>query len=143
MQRLFLPCSSFTWTGCFLGHRFFSRHLCWKALSQFPWMLHISRRMYVRCDVAYSLQCYPFLQNHSNNENKILWKHFLDLVFTFRISAKRPIVVLRRLSRQSARKIFWQKYELFMQNKYLYINFIILRKSNRHSWRINKSSKTF
>ena len=36
-----------------------------------------------------------------------------------------------------------QKYRLFMQNKYLYMNFIVLRKNNRHSWRLNKSSKTF
>ena len=36
-----------------------------------------------------------------------------------------------------------QKYGLFMQNKYLYINFIVLRKDNRHSWRLDKSIKTF
>ena len=40
---------------------------CWKALSQFPSMLHISRPMHVYCDVAYSLQCWQFLQNHNNS----------------------------------------------------------------------------
>ena len=43
----------------------------------------------------------------------------------------------------SVRKKFQQKYGLIMQNKYLYINFNVLRNNNRHNWRLNKSSKTF
>ena len=51
----------------FSGHWFFSRHLCWKSLGQFSSILHISRPLYARGDVAYSLQCWLFLQNHSNS----------------------------------------------------------------------------
>ena len=29
------------------------------------------------------------------------------------------------------------------RTKYLYINFIVFRENNRHSWKVNKSSKTF
>ena len=46
------------------------------------------------------------------------------------------IVFLRCSWRQSVRKKFRQKYGLFMQNKYLYIN-------SRNSCRLNRSSKTF
>ena len=50
---------------------------------------------------------------------------------------------LWRLWLQTLRKKFRQKYGLFMQNKCLYMISSFLRKNNRHSWRLNKPSKTF
>ena len=52
---------------------------------------------------------------------------------------------MRGLWRQSVRKKFRQKYEvrfIHAQQISLY-NFMVLRKNNRHSWRLNKSSKGF
>ena len=69
--------------------------------------------------------------------------HFPKIIEVFSVKYNRSIAFLRRLWSQSMRIKFRQKYGLVMQNKYLYIIFSVLRKSNRHSWRLNKSSKTF
>ena len=69
--------------------------------------------------------------------------HFPKIIEVFSVKYNRSIAFLRRLWSQSMRIKFRQKYGLVMQNKYLYIIFSVLRKNNRHSWRLNKSSKTF